>query len=223
MTANANNFVNRIQVDGSYDGRWVTAQNYSSLEFNELSCCSPQIWADMTAQADAKDAMLVHYSITLKNRENKVMVATITDQLPAGLTFQNSTIAPTSSNPNQVIWNIIDLEPGETRTIDYQALAHYSGSFVNQAHIEAHALDGTSEALADVATRVDVGSTVQDFSSSDWQPPACFGLNYSKPIYGDKNSEAWMPCDACGITETETTTDSCTSCILSGDGGYNIP
>ncbi|MDD4094170.1 MAG: hypothetical protein PHF94_06090, partial [Methanothrix sp.] len=70
------------------------------------------------ARADAEDAMRIHYSITLKNRGNSVMAATITDHLPADLMFQYSSIAPASYSPGQVIWNIVDLQPGETRTID---------------------------------------------------------------------------------------------------------
>lgn len=208
MTGDASSVVNRVQVDGSYDGGWVTAQNYSSLEFNWLSCCPPEIWADMTARADAEDAMRIHYSITLKNRGNSVMAATITDHLPADLMFQNSSIAPASYSPGQVIWNIVDLQPGETRTIDYLALASHSGSFVNQAHIEAYPLDGSGGALADVATRVDVGGTIGDFSSSDWQPPACFGLNCTEQDLGDD----WMPCDTCGISENELSLTSCATC-----------
>jgi uncharacterized repeat protein (TIGR01451 family) len=226
MTESADNIVNRVQADGSYDGNVVSAQNYSSLQFNWLSCCPPEIWADMTARSDSTDSSLIHYSIILKNRANYAMAATIRDDLGAGLEFQNSSIVPASYNPNQAIWNIIDLQPGETETIDYQARALYTGSFVSQAHIEAHALDGSGEALADLAVRVDLGSSVQDFHSSDWHPPACFGLNYSQQIYGDASGDEWMPCEACGIVEpgSGSSFDSCTSCTsTSSGGGYDIP
>jgi uncharacterized repeat protein (TIGR01451 family) len=221
MTENVDGLINRVQADGSYNGQFVIAENYSALEFNWLGCCPPQIWADMTAHADPRDDTLVHYSITLKNRGKYAMVATIADQLPAELMFQNSSVTPSSHIPGQVVWNIIDLKPGEIRTIDYLAKATQNGVFINQAHIETHALDGTGEASANVAVRIDIGDTAGGFSASTWQPPACFGLNCTQPYYG--YGDEWIPCAACGIAETETRTDSCTSCVPPGDGEYDLP
>lgn len=227
MTQASDNTVNRVQADGSYDGNVVSAQNYSSLQFNWLTCCPPEIWADMTARSDSTDPSLIHYSIILKNRANYAMAVTIRDDLGSGLEFQNSSTVPDSYSPSQAVWNIIDLQPGETRTIDYQARALYTGSFVSQAHIEAHALDGSGEALADLAVRVDLGSFVQDFHSSDWYPPACFGLNYTQQIYGDASGDEWMPCEACGLVEpgSDSSIDSsCISCTGSSTGGgYDVP
>jgi len=219
MTENTDSLINRIQADGGYDGQFVTAQNYSALEFNWLGCCPPQIWAGMTAHADPRDDTLVHYSITLKNREKYAMVATVTDQLPAELMFQNSSTAPTSHVPGQVIWNIIDLQPGEIRTIDYLAKAAQSGVFVNQAHIEAHALDGTGEASADVGTRVEIGNAGQGFTTSTWQPPACFGLNCTQQYYGDE----WLPCYACETAEPQPLYTSCASCVPTVSGDPDVP
>jgi hypothetical protein len=89
----------------------------------------------------------------------------------------------------------------------------------NQAHIEAHALDGTGAVSADVGTRVDLGGTGNNFGTSDWQPPACFGFNCTQQYYGDE----WIPCNACGVGETEGQVGSCPSCVPSDDGGYDLP
>jgi hypothetical protein len=120
--------------------------------------------------------------------------------------FQNSSIMPSDRGSDWVSWNIIDLEPGETRTVDYLAKAMYSGAFVNQAHIEAHAVDGPDVVKTDVAARVEIG-TGPGRSSSSWQPPACFGLNCTSQ--GTKDE--WIPCDACGTAELEPPVISCSS------------
>jgi hypothetical protein len=178
----------------------------------------------MTAQADKQDPSVIHYRIILKNRAEYAMTATITDDLGPGLAFLNSSIDPARYSPSQAVWNIIDLKPGENRTIDLQARASRTGSVLSQVHIEAHALDGSGEALADLAVRVDTGSTVQDFQSSDWRPPACFGLNYTQPIYGEASGDEWMPCEACGLNEPGSSFDYCTSCTSGSSGdGYDIP
>jgi hypothetical protein len=131
----------------------------------------------------------------------------------------------TLNSDNQIVWNIIDLQPGETKTIEYLVQALNSGSFVSQAYVEAHALDGSGEAQANVATRVDIGGTAESFRSSDWQPPACFGLNNSQPIYyyADKYGKDWMACETCGVFETNAASASCASCTSSSSSGYDIP
>jgi|WetSurMetagenome_2_1015567.scaffolds.fasta_scaffold05021_4 uncharacterized repeat protein (TIGR01451 family) len=223
-TDSSGSLINRVQADGGYNGQWVSAQNYSVLDSSWLSCCPPQIRADMIAQADRLDPSMIRYRIILKNRAEYTMTATITDDLGPGLAFLNSSIEPARYSPSQAIWNIIDLKEGENRTIDLLARTSHEGSFLSQVHIESHALDGSGEAQADLAVRVDTGSTVQDFQSSDWRPPACFGLNYSQPIYGDASGGEWMPCEACALNEPGSSFDSCTSCTGASSGdGYDIP
>lgn len=223
-TDSSGSVINRVQADGGYNGQWVSAQNYSVLDSSWLSCCPPQIRADMIAQPDRLDPSLIHYRITLENRAEYAMTATITDDLGPGLAFLNSSIDPARYSPSQAVWNIIDLKPGENRTIDLLARTSHAGSFLSQVHIEAHALDGSGEALADLAVRVDTGSSVQDFQSSDWRPPACFGLNYSQPIYGDASGGEWMSCEACALNEPGSSFDSCSSCTGASSGdGYDIP
>lgn len=216
----ADSLVNRVRATGGYDGQWASAENYSAIQLNWLSCCPPQIWAAKTAYVDPRDGTMVHYSIILRNREKYVMAVSIVDQLPGGMMFQSSSIMPSDRSSDWVSGNIIDLEPGETRTIDYLAKAMYNGLFLNQAHIEAHAVDGADVAFADVAARVEIGAG-GNRSSSTWQPPACFGLNCTST--GTKNE--WIPCDACGTAEPAPPDLSCASCVpatYAGDG-YEIP
>ncbi|VVB72691.1 Uncharacterised protein [uncultured archaeon] len=219
MTGNPGSLINRVQVNGGNNNEWVSAENYSALEFNWLSCCPPQIWADMTARADPRDVTLVHYRIILKNREKYAMVARVSDRIPADLMFQNSSTEPTNYNPGLVAWNIIELQPGEVRNINFSVKALRAGVFINQAHIEASLLDGSGEASADVATSIAIGNSVQDFRASTWQPPACFGLNCTEQNYGTE----WIPCGACADTDSEPSQESCPSCVSSGEGGDDIP
>ncbi len=102
----------------------------------------------------------------------------------------------------------------------YLASVVYSGLFVNQAHIEAYAVDEPQVASADVASRVEIGAGGSR-PSSTWQPPACFGLNCSS---GGTKDE-WIPCDACGTAEPEPPNLSCASCESTAfaDDRYDIP
>lgn len=221
MTEGAGNLVNRVRASGSYDGRWISGENYSAIQFNWLSCCPPQIWAAKTAYVDPKDKMMIHYRISLRNREKYVMAVYVTDMLPGGLIFQSSSLTPSnrSFSPDLVGWSIIDLKPGETKTIDYIAKALFSGVFVNHAYIEAHAVDGTDFIAVDVFSNVEIGGAEQSSSSSTWQPPACFGLNCTSQ--GAKGE--WIPCDACATTEPVLQNISCPSCIPVVDDEYDIP
>lgn len=165
--------------------------------------------------------MMIHYRISIRNREKYVMAAYITDMMPGGLIFQRSSLTTSnrSSNSDLVGWSIIDLKPGETRTIDYVAKALNTGVFVNHAHIEAHAVDGPDFIAADVASSVEIGGAKQSRSSSTWQPPACFCINCTS--LGTK--EEWIPCDACVAAEPVLLNISCSPCVPVLDDEYDIP
>jgi len=95
--------------------------------------------------------------------------------------FVNSTDLPADYQPNLLTWNIIDLKPGQVKTIDYIARALQGGLFVNSAHIDAFTVNGSDIASADVSCQVGVGGEFNSsYSSSTWQPPKCFGLNYTE-------------------------------------------
>jgi len=139
------------------------------------------------------------------------------DQLPPGMVFLNSSLEPSENDTNHINWTILNLGPQEQKSIIYRASAAGDGTYVNQAHIDAYSVDGPDAAAADVISRVDigVGGTVYPSHSSDWYPPACFGLNCSGQIVDDD----WASCYTCGASEpTPAQNDpSCASCVPSGD------
>ncbi len=73
----------------------------------------------MTAYVDPEEKMMIHYRMSIRNREKYVMAAYITDMMPSELIFQSSSLTTSnrSSNSDLVGWSIIDLKPGETRTV----------------------------------------------------------------------------------------------------------
>jgi uncharacterized repeat protein (TIGR01451 family) len=214
ITQDVDGLVNRVKANGGYDGQWVVAENYSTLQLGWLSCCPPQLLATKDGFVDSNDSKLIHYLITLKNREKESMVATITDQLPAGIMFLNSSQTPSDYSSDRITWSTIDLEPGEMKTIDYLARALQGGTFVNHAHIDAQYLNGTDFVWADVSCSVYIGGAAHSTSSSIWQPPSCFGLSCTY-LDGTDAEEEWIPCHYCGATEPKiidmTACDSCNS------------
>ena len=133
--------------------------------------------------------------------------------------FVNSSTAPVSHEPDKVIWKIIEVKPCKNVTIDYLARALQSGTFVNQAHIDASYLHGGNSVSTDVTASVDIGVGTYSSSMSGWQPPSCFGLNCTYQGSADE----WMPCSSCGESETapiggsQPLDSSCPSCALPTD------
>jgi len=116
--------VNRVLASGSYDGEYVKDENYSALQFGWLECCPSELLAAKTARIDAADLTLIHYRISLKNRESYAMVLTIKEELPEGISFVNSTAPLAERRGSLLTWNIAQLGPGEVENIDYLARAH---------------------------------------------------------------------------------------------------
>jgi len=217
ITQESSNLVNQVEAAGKCDEGWTLARNFSIVRLNWLACCPPQIYASKTARVDALDPMVVWYSLNLKNREKYTMVAFIMDRLPSTMQLLNSSLEPSENRSNLITWAILDLAPGENRTIVYRARAKKDGAYVNVAHIEAFSVDGPDGAAADVEARIDLGAggALASSFSSDWQPPTCFGLNCSDRIY----DEDWVPCYTCGIGEPGNTVvlPPCASCMDTGD------
>ena len=221
ITEEPSNLVNRVEAAGKYGESWTLARNFSVVRLNWLTCCPPQIFATKTVKVDALDPKVVWYSLKLKNREKYTMVAFLMDQLPMPMKLINSSLEPSEDRSNLITWAILDLAPGESRTITYRARAEKDGVYVNVAHIEAFSVDGPEGAAADVEARIDLGKggALTSSISSDWQPPTCFGLNCSGQIY----SNDWIPCYTCGTGEpgNAVVLPSCASCINTGDD--NLP
>ncbi|MCX6679059.1 MAG: hypothetical protein NTX42_01650 [Methanothrix sp.] len=221
ITEEPSNLVNRVEAAGKYRESWTLARNFSVVRLNWLTCCPPQFSVTKTAKVDALDPKVVWYSLSLKNRENYTMVAFLMDQLPLPMQLLNSSLEPSENRSNLITWTILDLAPGESRNIVYRARALKDGVYVNVAHIEAFSVDGPDGAAADVEARIDLGKggALPSSTSSDWQPPTCFGLNCSGQIYG----EDWVACYTCGTGEpgNAVVLPSCASCISTGDD--NLP
>jgi hypothetical protein len=217
ITQEPSNLINRVEAAGNYGNGWTIARNFSVSNLNWLTCCPPQISASKTARIDAQNPKVVWYSLNLKNREKYTMVAFLMDQLPAFMKLLNSSQEPSENRSDLITWTILDLAPGENRTIVYRAMAESDGVYVNVAHIEAFSVDGPDGAAADVESRVDigVGGALPSSISSDWQPPTCFGLNCSDQI----RSDDWIPCYNCAAGEpgNAMSMPTCASCMSTGD------
>jgi uncharacterized repeat protein (TIGR01451 family) len=197
-TAGQSGLVNRVLASGGYDGQYVNAENYSAIEAGWLECCPPQLLAAKTARVDPADSMLIHYRISIKNRESRSLALTIKDELPEGIFYVNSTTSPAQRSGSLLTWNIAALEPGEVRNIDYLARAQRSGIFAFPAHIKAWADDGAGTISAEISGQVYVpGESPARAGSDDWQPPGCFGLNCTT-MGGEEN---WIPCVACSAAQ----------------------
>ena len=128
-TADQAGLVNWALAGGNYDGGMVKAENYSALQGGWLECCPSKLSAAKTARIDAADPTLIHYRISLRNRESYDMAVTIKDELPERISFVNSTTSPAQLRYSALTWNIANLEPGEVQSIDYLAKAYWSGIF----------------------------------------------------------------------------------------------
>lgn len=217
ITKETANLVNRVQATGNSSKGWITAGNFSAVKLNWLTCCPPQIFASKTARIDPLDQKMVWYRLDIRNREEYSMVVFLRDLLPAGMQFINSSLEPSENNSRQISWTILDLGPGESKSIIYRARAAADGSYVNHVHIEAFSVDGPDSAAADVTMQVDLGrgGYAKPSSSSGWQIPACFALNCSDPI-ADTD---WISCYVCGGGEQGNASfiPPCASCVDTGD------
>jgi len=153
------NIVNRVMVCGMKGDGCISAAAYSSLESGSMSCCPPEVFVDKKAEIDALDPTRVHYTIVVKNNANNTMAATLTDMLPAGMSFLQASKEPNLYDDLLIQWVIIDLAPGQVQTIEYDVRATMDGSYVNSVHVDATAVDGTGYATQEAAARIDIGSS----------------------------------------------------------------
>jgi uncharacterized repeat protein (TIGR01451 family) len=83
----------------------------------------------------------------------------LTDTLPDGLDFQNSKPATSGEGP-VLTWDLGELAPGQTKQVDYQAIPKKTGTFSNQAVVEAE-----GGARDQASLRVRVGQPVLDVAT----------------------------------------------------------
>jgi hypothetical protein len=136
----------------------------------------------------------------VQNNANSTVAATLTDMLPAGLTYMSATNEPDIQNGQFLQWIIPTLEPGDVTTIEYQARATMNGAYVNEVHMDASAVDGTGYDTEDAAARIYIGSTgvpPKTTRYGSWQVP---DWNMTSPDQGitvslspDEDSAAEFP------------------------------
>ena len=168
------NIVNRVMVCGMNGDACVSGAAYAALESAELPCCLPEVRLDKRAVLDATDPTLVHFTIEVSNNAESTVAATLSDMLPAGLTFLSASPEPSRQEGQFLEWIVPDLQPGGAATIQYLARATMDGSYVNSVHLDATAVDGTGSDTADAAARVEVwssGVAPKTTRYGGWQTP----------------------------------------------------
>lgn len=196
-TKETSELVNRVSVSGGYNHRFITSGNFSTITRNSQNCDRLNIRIYKITKMDSIESNRIAFRIAVENQDNRSIVARVTDLMPNGLIFINSSIEPENMTYG-LSWVIMDLAPGEIKYIDCLAQAILAGQFVNRAHIDAYAVDGSGKAPGDanVVTSLDE-AVFRNYSSeydypSEWEPPR-WGFNFSESLF-DASSES--PCKA---------------------------
>ncbi len=168
------NIVNRVMVCGMNKDVCVSDAAYSAFGSSELPCCPTKVAIGKSAYLDATDPTLVHFTIKVSNTADRTMAATLTDLLPAGLSYLSALPEPNHNEGQFLEWIVPDLQPGRVQVIEYKARATRDGSYVNTVHLDATAVDGTGYDTANAAAQVLVSSTgaaPKTTRYGGWQPP----------------------------------------------------
>jgi len=193
LTENAKDLVNCVYVTGEYDRQITTTINFS-LTQNAYNNDKLNITSRKIANIDPIDDSMINYTIAVENHDNRDIVARVTDFIPDGLMFINSSIMP----QNNYSW-ILEIAPGETKYVDYLTQAFWAESFVNKAHINAFAVDGSGKSSLDVESNLSLKSNQRAFEDSypsEWKPPM-WGLNYSERLFDVNSILSGCISDAC--------------------------
>jgi uncharacterized repeat protein (TIGR01451 family) len=168
------NILNRVMVCGMNGDACVSGAAYFAFESAQLPCCPPKVAMEKFAYLDATDPTRVHFTIKVQSNANSNVAATLTDMLPAGLTFLSASPEPSRLEGQFLQWIVPDLQPGGVATIEYQARATRDGSYVNSVHLDATAVDGTGYDTADAAAQVEIrssGVAPRTTRYGGWQAP----------------------------------------------------
>ena len=167
--------VNRVEVCGEYDGEWICFANSSALEVNWLTCClNETVSVVKSCEVDGADGMVVRYRIDIQNHDDVTRVARVTDLLPQGMTFLDSSTPVASYDGVEVVWNLIDIGPFETRTIELSARASAPGRYTNVVIVDPRSVDGPVVQPVTASCVVEVGSLEEcgPTSCEIWSPPS---------------------------------------------------
>ncbi len=192
--------INRVYALGYDDGKPVVASNFTVLQSANLPCCQQEAMAYKIARIDPGDPHVVWYRLGIKNNLNAPMVARVTDTLPTGMTFMNSSLMP-ESIPYTLSWVLTNIPPGKIGIIDYRTVAESGYRFVNTAHIDAYAVDGSGSISTDVGTAITVENLTSLNLPGGWKPPD-WGLDQSDNICAcdvdwSSSSQSSLSCASC--------------------------
>lgn len=183
--APAGDVVNRVKACGEYDGNIICSSDHMILERGALSCCPPRILVSKKGIVDAVDPARVSYIINLTNSGPDTVTVNITDQLPAGMSLLHAYLYPDRIEADKLIWIVPELRSGESKRIEYIALASGDGSYSSVVHIDAFAINGTGYDSSDALAYVMVNRTgfpSRSFRYGEWVPPA-WSLNDSEESF----------------------------------------
>ncbi len=189
--------VNRVEACGAWDDHSICASNISSLQFNWLPCCPPEIYITKTASIDPSRPKIVRYAIVLENHANYTMIAEVSDHLPDGLRFLNSSVAPSEQSQNAVRWTVMNLSAGKSKSFSvvYWAEASRNGKFINLARVDAWSVGGEGSASAEASAEVVIDSVYEKGEKSKTDS-SCMQINCTnEPIsVNDWNQEPLADC-----------------------------
>jgi uncharacterized repeat protein (TIGR01451 family) len=166
--------VNRFEASAGYNGNATTASAFSAIETDWLSWHDDiSVTATKFGEVDEDDPRLVTYTLTVQNLDESTKVAEVTDVLPEGMMFLDSTLEPSSVEGNTVTWTLIDIGPYEAEKIVYGAEALRSGKFLNRAMVDARSVDGSSPPPVYASSIVEIGEFEGEVELPQpiWHPP----------------------------------------------------
>ncbi|HPE62672.1 MAG TPA: hypothetical protein PLQ49_01030, partial [Methanothrix sp.] len=199
--------VNRVKVCGQYNGaEWICASNFTALEVNWLSCCTNEtVSVTKTARLDGTNDSLVWYTVEIRNNDNVTRAATVTDRLPVGMELVESSVPFASYEDGVVVWNLVEIGPFETATIEFSALAPGDGRFTSTVEVDPRSVNGPVVQPVRATCVIDVGVVEGEcgaVSCGIWQPP-----NWDLEHYGYQPDE--LACEQTTCTGCDG--DSCTA------------
>jgi uncharacterized repeat protein (TIGR01451 family) len=172
--------VNQVEAEGGYNDSWTRADNFSAIEIDWLRCSPPGdiVTATKSGRIDENESNVVSYTIEVENVGDGAAAAVVTDYLPDGMVVMEASPEFAYLDNGVVTWNLVDLMPGEARTINYRAEAGWSGRFVNRVRVDASLVDGYGTSTVYASSVVEVGEFEGEIPVPGWQPPD-WGLNYT--------------------------------------------
>ena len=172
--------VNRVEACGGYGEDLACAANYSAIEINWLSWGSADgVSVRSEGAVDGSVPNRVRYTLKVENLGDEPLVATATDRLPSGMRLIASSPTFAAYDGGVVRWNLVDIGPGETKTIVYEVEALWSGRFMNQVEVEARSIGGPALRPVTARSMVDLAKFDGELPRPGWQPPA-WGLGEAK-------------------------------------------